>query len=271
MVLTDNVIASYWVTSQADCLFYCYENKKCLSYNYEYSLSYNNEGKLGLCELNNKTMSSCPLRKAMVIKEGHGYFDEMNVVEKKVYGSEQNPGTSCLDISSCHDNDGEYWLASEQTSWVTMRVFCYIKQDPSTINLAQNKPVIQTTTGSGGVAERAVDGIRSSNWGQGSCTHTHTNSPWWRVDLQHVFFIRKLIITNRSDCCPERLSNFEIRIGATLNNTDGNSNPLCGGYHSLKAETKSIVCPNPMIGRYVNIIIPGPGKHLTLCEVEVYA
>ena len=51
---------------------------------------------------------------------------------------------------------------------------------------------------------------------------------------------------------------------------NGNSNPLCGGYHSLKAETKSIVCPNPMIGRYVNIIIPGPGKVLTLCEVEVY-
>ena len=81
-VLTNNVIASYWVTSQADCLFRCHENKKCLSYNYEYTLAYNNEEKLGLCELNNKTMSSCPLRKA--IKEGHGYFGEMNVIEKKV-------------------------------------------------------------------------------------------------------------------------------------------------------------------------------------------
>ena len=84
------------------------------------------------------------------------------------------------------------------------------------------------------------------------------------------FFIRKLIITNRSDCCWKRLSNFEIRIGLSLDN-NGNSNPLCGKNHSLqKGETKSIVCPNPMLGRYVNIIIPGVHRVLTLCEVEVY-
>ena len=35
-------------------------------------------------------------------------------------------------------------------------------------------------------------------------------------------------------------------------------------------ENKSIVCPHPMIGRYVNIRIPGSGKILTLCEVEVF-
>ena len=84
------------------------------------------------------------------------------------------------------------------------------------------------------------------------------------------YFIRKLIITNRSDCCGDRLSNFEIRIGLSLN-SNGNSNPLCGGNHSLQGVvTKSIKCPNPMLGRYVNIIIPGNYKALTLCEVEVY-
>ena len=83
------------------------------------------------------------------------------------------------------------------------------------------------------------------------------------------FFIRKLIITNRSNCCWERLSNFEIRIGLSLDN-NGNSNPLCGELHSLRDETKSIMCLNPMLGRYVNIIIPAVDKYLTLCEVEVY-
>jgi hypothetical protein len=42
---------------------------------------YNTEGKLGLCELNNKRMTSCPLRK---VRKGHGYFEEMNVPEKEV-------------------------------------------------------------------------------------------------------------------------------------------------------------------------------------------
>ena len=84
------------------------------------------------------------------------------------------------------------------------------------------------------------------------------------------YFIRKLNITNRSDTHWDRLSNFEIRIGLSLDN-NGNSNPLCGGNNSLgKGETKSIVCPNPMLGRYVNIIIPGPDKMFMLCEVEVY-
>ena len=84
------------------------------------------------------------------------------------------------------------------------------------------------------------------------------------------YFIRKLNITNRSDDKWDKLSNFEIRIGLSLDN-NGNSNPLCGANHSLgKGEIKSIVCPNLMLGRYVNIIIPGDNKMLALCEVEVY-
>ena len=139
-----------------------------------------------------------------------------------------------------------------------------------------------------------MDGNKESNFSKQSCTHTDTsNSPWWRMDVGNVvrqlqmisvslsmsqndafvyflqYFIRKLVITNRSDCCWERLSNFEIRIGLSLDN-NGNSNPLCGGLHSLQNETKSIVCPKPMLGRYVNIIVPGADQTLTLCEVEVY-
>lgn len=82
-VLTKNVIASYMVNSQAECLFHCYENKECLSYNYEYALTDNTEGQFGLCEINNKRMSFCPSRK--VSKEGHGYFEEMDDHEKEVY------------------------------------------------------------------------------------------------------------------------------------------------------------------------------------------
>ena len=84
------------------------------------------------------------------------------------------------------------------------------------------------------------------------------------------YTVHHLTITNRGDCCHERLSNFEIRIGNfQANNT--NQNPQCGGYYSLGAgETKKIVCPAQMKGRYVVIRIPGNNKTLTLCEVEVY-
>ena len=80
-----------------------------------------------------------------------------------------------------------------------------------------------------------------------------------------------LKITNQGDAYGERLSGFETRIGNSLVN-NGNHNPKCGGTHSLASgETTQIVCPLPMKGRYVNIIIPGRGKTLTLCEVRVFA
>ena len=80
-----------------------------------------------------------------------------------------------------------------------------------------------------------------------------------------------MTITNRGDCCYQRLSNFEIRIGNSLAD-NGNHNPKCGGFYSLgSAETKKIYCPAPMKGRYVNIRIPGSNNILTLCEVEVHA
>lgn len=72
-------------------------------------------------------------------------------------------------------------------------------------------------------------------------------------------------------CCYKRLSDFEIRIGNSLAD-NGNLNPKCGGLYSLgKGETRRITCPALMNGRYVNIVIPGAQKCLTLCEVEVYA
>ena len=78
VILTNNVIATYNVTSQGECLLHCIQNKGCLSYNFQYN--YNTEKKR--CELNSKTISSCPLGK--ILKEGHGYFEEINVLEEKV-------------------------------------------------------------------------------------------------------------------------------------------------------------------------------------------
>ncbi|XP_035254862.1 fucolectin-like [Anguilla anguilla] len=74
---------------------------------------------------------------------------------------------------------------------------------------------------------RAIDGNRNANLGYGgSCTHTNEEmKPWWRVDLFNVHNISSVVVTNRGDCCPERLNGAEIRIGNSLVD-NGNSNPL---------------------------------------------
>uniref|UniRef100_A0A672K3X8 Fucolectin tachylectin-4 pentraxin-1 domain-containing protein n=1 Tax=Sinocyclocheilus grahami TaxID=75366 RepID=A0A672K3X8_SINGR len=106
-------------------------------------------------------------------------------------------------------------------------------------NLATGKNVTQSSTYGLWSAEQAIDsnpGFRKS-WSSCSSTDNQTN-PWWRVDLSSVYRVNRVVITNRLDCCPERINGAEI--------------------HPLS------------VGRYVNLFIPGDSKYLTLCEVEVY-
>ncbi|XP_072364005.1 fucolectin-like [Scyliorhinus torazame] len=116
----------------------------------------------------------------------------------------------------------------------------------------------------------AVDGNTDSNWGRSSCTATQNDlNPWWRADLHRSQEIHSVRITNRGDCCPERLNGAEIRIGDSLDN-NGNNNPICATISLIAAgESETFECRR-MRGRYVNVIIPGRHEYLSLCEVEIY-
>ncbi|XP_064410085.1 fucolectin-like [Latimeria chalumnae] len=119
-----------------------------------------------------------------------------------------------------------------------------------------------------GIAINGIDGNHNSNYFLGSCTHTAIeNNPWWRVDLLDVYRISRIVITNRGDCCSERLNGAEIRIGNSLTN-NGNHNPKCGTVASARL-TMEFPC-HSMTGRYVNVYLPGNQKVLHLCEVEVF-
>ncbi|KAG5858057.1 fucolectin-7-like isoform X3 [Anguilla anguilla] len=118
-------------------------------------------------------------------------------------------------------------------------------------------------------ASNAIDGNRDSYFFHGSCTHTSGGAnPWWRVDLLQVYTITSVTITNRGDCCGERISGARILIGKHLKN-NGINNPRCSVIGSMAAgETKTFRCPQPMIGRYVTVYLPKT-ESLHLCEVEV--
>ncbi|XP_075125787.1 fucolectin-4-like [Leptodactylus fuscus] len=119
-------------------------------------------------------------------------------------------------------------------------------------------------------AMNAIDGNQNSNYHHGSCSHTHDDlSPWWRVDLLKSYRIGHISITNRGDCCGNRLRGAIILVGNSLAN-NGNDNPRCAVVTTiLDGETQTFQC-NDMVGRYVNIYLPGKQDYLQLCEVEVY-
>ena len=92
-------------------------------------------------------------------------------------------------------------------------------------NLARGKSTLQSSTAYGGLASRAVDGKSDPIYYRGhTCTCTnHQAKPWWRVDLGKVDTVASVKITNRGDCCGNRLRNFDILVGNTDRNPDANA------------------------------------------------
>lgn len=141
--------------------------------------------------------------------------------------------------------------------------------------LSQDKPTFQSSTLWGADSSRAVDGNRDGLFKAKSCTQTGesptkegTQNPWWAVDLLAARRITGVRITNRSDCCDKRLKNFEIRVGNVKPSGSGWQNRICATGQTIpRGETYHFDCP--FTGRYVSVRIPGWGKILTLCEVEV--
>ena len=75
-------------------------------------------------------------------------------------------------------------------------------------NLAQGKDTWQSSTSHSGSASRAVDGKKGTDFHSGSCTHTYSQqNAWWRVDLGADYKVGMVKITNRGDCCSDRLRN----------------------------------------------------------------
>ncbi|XP_074509085.1 uncharacterized protein LOC141778617 [Sebastes fasciatus] len=122
-----------------------------------------------------------------------------------------------------------------------------------------------------GDAYNAIDGNRESNYLAGSCTHTVVQAnPWWRVDLLESYIVTSVIITNRGDCCAERLDGAEVHIGSSLQD-NGAANPVVGVIPHIPAgRSLNITFTRLLEGRYVTVVLPGLKRVLTLCEVEVY-
>ncbi|KAM4028459.1 fucolectin-like isoform 1-T2 [Anomaloglossus baeobatrachus] len=141
---------------------------------------------------------------------------------------------------------------------------------PGATNLAMNGEASQMSnypySTKSGAAKNAIDGRKDTDFNRESCTHTNLETnPWWRLNLTQSYEISNVVLTNRQDCCKERLMGAEVRVG----NSPDNNNPVCGNVTDVSSATLSFCCQG-MEGQYVSVVIPGRSKYLTLCEVEVY-
>ncbi|KAG1937942.1 fucolectin [Pimephales promelas] len=169
---------------------------------------------------------------------------------------------------SCDGMDGRYVIVhipgdQKILTLCEVEIYGYLAE-----NLAVDGAATQSSTSGDGFAEKAVDRGLQQLYTGCSSTLNQTN-PWWRLDLRYIYRVSNVVVTNRRDCCAERINGAEIRIGNSLEN-NGNNNPICAVIPAIPAgESYNYSCGG-MEGRYVNLIVPGDMKTLTLCEVKVY-
>ncbi len=145
---------------------------------------------------------------------------------------QQRQGTKIPPLTECRKTKlGETRLSQGGGGCSTPTPYKYSKvhflaHSHLTGNLATGRTVTQSSTIGTWFVQQAIDFNPGFTKPSSSCSSTtgQTN-PWWRVDLHYIYRVSRVVVTNRLDCCPERINGAEIRIGNSLEN-NGNNNPM---------------------------------------------
>jgi len=169
------------------------------------------------------------------------------------FPSPPGPDTDCAAHVSLYVS-GDHW---DNFQW---RVYS------RPVDLAAHRPASQSSTPWGADASRAVDNVTDGNWYNSSVTHTDFDAQaWWEVDLGTVMGIGSVVLYNRTDCCSDRLSNFDIYL--SNNGTDwATQQPAAGLTGPAQPRTEFLMQAS---GRFVRVQLRGT-NYLSLAEVQVY-
>uniref|UniRef100_A0A8W8MMS9 Fucolectin tachylectin-4 pentraxin-1 domain-containing protein n=1 Tax=Magallana gigas TaxID=29159 RepID=A0A8W8MMS9_MAGGI len=121
-------------------------------------------------------------------------------------------------------------------------------------------------------ASYAVDGNKGTNHLVDKCTVTGDGdtNPWWRVDLQAVYYITSVRILNRGKDEYGDVSFLLHDVNVTVGLTESVINTPCGFFAGPGTASQLVVidCPTSTQGRYVKI--SKTTVFLILCEVDVF-
>ncbi|NVK32373.1 MAG: discoidin domain-containing protein [Gammaproteobacteria bacterium] len=125
-------------------------------------------------------------------------------------------------------------------------------------------------TGNAG-AQNAIDqrynasGSPLSNWGQGSLVHSAIeNNPTFSVDFPEDYYVHKIVLFPRTDCCLERTDDILVEVLAADRQSVVWSSKL-----DRNGQTVAPLSPD-VIGRTLRVSAPGHNKILQFAEIEAY-
>ena len=103
-----------------------------------------------------------------------------------------------------------------------------------------------------------------------------TPYPWVQIELVDKKEIKHIKITNRPDCCGERLAKIEVRVGdyevSNFGRSAFSNNELCARYNgpAQDGEIVRITCHRPISGKYITIQALGwSSVYMNIAEVEI--
>ena len=133
-------------------------------------------------------------------------------------------------------------------------------------NLAPGKTTSQSSTYSGAVAGRAVDGNTNGSLSAGSVSATNSEAgAWWQVDLGEEYAIGEVDIWNTTDdCCKGKPGDYWVKVSNT--GADWEDPPWKVEYHFAPGRPTAVMVGT--LGRYVRIQVNGTDS-LRLAEVQV--
>ena len=174
-----------------------------------------------------------------------------------------------IEVDAINPEPGAGWAYNSMTSFRLTR-------SSSPVHLAMSRPTAQSSTLSGTSGSRAaVDGSTEGDLFKGSVTSTNQDpNGWWQVDLGSSRAIDSIVIWNRTDCCPSRLSDYWVFVSDTpFNDTDTpatlQKRARWKSHQTLAPNPSTTIATDGAKGRYVRVQLTGT-DYLSLAEVQVF-
>ncbi|XP_063777181.1 pentraxin fusion protein-like [Pseudophryne corroboree] len=137
-------------------------------------------------------------------------------------------------------------------------------------NYAKYSAVTQSSTynaqGFKAGPELAVDGNDDNQFMKRSCSHTNNDhEPWLNINMKEKIPVGAVVITNRQDCCRDRLRGAQVLVG----DSPYKNNTVCGVITDISKPIITMCC-NGMLGEHVTIRIRDRKEYLHVCEVQIF-
>jgi len=176
-----------------------------------------------------------------------------------------------IEVDAIHPEPGGNWPWNSRTG-------LQLARPTSVVHLAMGRPTAQSsnTVGYAGGSRSAADGETDGDFYHGSVTATGLDpNAWWQVDLGSSKAVSSIVIWNRTDCCPSRLSDYWVFLSDTP--FQPGDTPATLGKRAGTWSSHQTSAPGPSVsidtggakGRYVRVQLSGT-DYLSLAEVQVF-